>query len=179
MWRMYVWQASSDCSETRKAWRAKAQLELVHSVLWSLNKPSLASARYLLTFIDDFPRYTWVYFLKNKSHVLEKFKEYVVTMWPTYEMLKIRQWRRRCRQGFWKVLVMECISWQRSKPYTPQQNVVVERKNQTLVEIACRLFQAKGFSTKFWEESVYCSNYLLNLIPNKAMSVVDPVKKWS
>ena len=32
-------------------------------------------SRYLLTFIDDFSRYTWFLFLKKKSEVCEKFIE--------------------------------------------------------------------------------------------------------
>ena len=34
---------------------------------------SMNGSRYLLTFIDDFSRYTWVFFLKKKSEVCEKF----------------------------------------------------------------------------------------------------------
>lgn len=63
--------------EIGKAWRVNTQLELIHSDLCTLNHPSLVSARYLLAFIDDFPRYTWVYFLKNKGHVFEKLKEFM------------------------------------------------------------------------------------------------------
>jgi hypothetical protein len=59
-----------------KSWREKTKLELVHSDLYSLNKPSLVGAWYLLTLIDDLTKYTWVYFLKNKSCVFEKFKEF-------------------------------------------------------------------------------------------------------
>jgi hypothetical protein len=33
--------------------------------------PSLTSARYVLTFIDDFSRYTWVYLLKNKYYKMK------------------------------------------------------------------------------------------------------------
>jgi hypothetical protein len=40
--------------EIGKSWREKTQLELVHSDLCSMNKPFLAGARYVLTFIDDF-----------------------------------------------------------------------------------------------------------------------------
>ena len=32
-------------------------------------------SRYILTFIYDFSRYTWVFFIKKKSEVLEKFTE--------------------------------------------------------------------------------------------------------
>ena len=33
-------------------------------------------SRYFLTFIDDLSRFTWVYFLKKKSEVFEKFKDF-------------------------------------------------------------------------------------------------------
>ena len=52
----------------------KAPLEIVHSDLCGpMQTPSLASSHYMLTFIDDFTRKTWVYFLKYKSEVFEKF----------------------------------------------------------------------------------------------------------
>ena len=36
---------------------------------------SLNGYRYVLTFIDDFYRYTWAFFIKKKSKVLEKIIE--------------------------------------------------------------------------------------------------------
>ena len=36
---------------------------------------SMNGSRYVLTFIDDFLRYTWVFFIKEKSDLLEKFTE--------------------------------------------------------------------------------------------------------
>ena len=35
---------------------------------------SMSQAKYALTFLDEFSRYCWVYFLKNKSEVLGLFK---------------------------------------------------------------------------------------------------------
>ena len=58
------------------AWRAQNPLELVYSELCCINKPSLLGVRYVLTFIDDLSHYIWVYFLKDKSHVFEIFKEF-------------------------------------------------------------------------------------------------------
>jgi hypothetical protein len=40
-----------------------------------MNMPSLVGVRYVFDFIDELSRYTWVYFLKNKEHVFEKFRE--------------------------------------------------------------------------------------------------------
>ena len=47
--------------------------QLVHSDLCG---PLGMSSHYFLTFVDDFSRYTTVYFLKKKSKVLTYFKEY-------------------------------------------------------------------------------------------------------
>jgi hypothetical protein len=37
---------------------------------------SLGGAKYFVTFIDDFSRKIWVYFLKNKSDVFAIFKQF-------------------------------------------------------------------------------------------------------
>ena len=42
----------------------------------SLPTPSYGNSSYVLTFIDDFSRYYWVYFLKKKYEVFETFKVY-------------------------------------------------------------------------------------------------------
>ena len=48
-----------------KSIREKAPLEIVHSYLHGpMQTPSLAGSHYVLTFIDDYTRKTWVYFLK-------------------------------------------------------------------------------------------------------------------
>ena len=39
---------------------------------------SMSGSRYVLTFIDDFSRYTWFFFLKKISEVLERFTEFKV-----------------------------------------------------------------------------------------------------
>jgi len=37
---------------------------------------SIGGSCYFLTFIDDYSRKTWVYFLKQKSETFAKFKEF-------------------------------------------------------------------------------------------------------
>ena len=38
--------------------------------------PSLGKSVYYVSFIDDFSRNTWIYFLRKKSEVFDKFKEF-------------------------------------------------------------------------------------------------------
>ena len=51
--------------------------DIVHTdVFGPMQTRSLGGAFYILLFIDDCTRYTWVYFLKRKSDVFEYFKEF-------------------------------------------------------------------------------------------------------
>ncbi|GMP36892.1 hypothetical protein CsSME_00008847 [Camellia sinensis var. sinensis] len=57
--------------------RATKPLELVDTDVRGLLKPmSNGQNRYFLTFIDDYSRKTWVYFLKRKSEAFSIFKEF-------------------------------------------------------------------------------------------------------
>jgi hypothetical protein len=52
-------------------------LVLVHSdVFGPLIVSSLGGSMYYVSFIDGFYRKTWIHFLRNKSYIYEKFKEF-------------------------------------------------------------------------------------------------------
>ena len=58
------------------ATRAKGILELIHSdVFGPVLVPSLGKYVYYVSFINDFSRNTWIYFLQKKSTIFSKFKE--------------------------------------------------------------------------------------------------------
>ena len=55
--------------------RTSAPLEFIHSdVAGPFTHMSAIQAKYALTFIDEFSRYCWVYFLKHKSKFFGLFK---------------------------------------------------------------------------------------------------------
>jgi hypothetical protein len=45
-------------------------------VFGSVPVPSLGKSFYCVSFIDYFSRNTWIYFLRNKSEVFDRFKEF-------------------------------------------------------------------------------------------------------
>lgn len=52
-------------------------LQLIHTDLCGpMESSSLGGAKYYVTFIDDYSRKVYVYFMKNKSDTLEKFEEF-------------------------------------------------------------------------------------------------------
>ena len=61
--------------EKGKETRDTKTLGLVHcDAIGPLPTPSYGGSRYVLTFIDDFSRFCWVYFLKVKYEVFETLK---------------------------------------------------------------------------------------------------------
>ena len=55
--------------------RANKILELVHSdVFGPVSVPSLGKFVYYISFIDEFSRNTWIYFLRKKPEVFDRFK---------------------------------------------------------------------------------------------------------
>jgi hypothetical protein len=57
--------------------KAKGVLELIHSdVCGPMPSTSINEYVYYVSFIDDYSRKTWVYFLKPKDEVVSKFKEF-------------------------------------------------------------------------------------------------------
>ena len=57
--------------------KAKGILEVIHSdVRGPMSSNSFSGYVYYVSFIDDFSRKTWIYFLKRKDEVFIKFKEF-------------------------------------------------------------------------------------------------------
>ena len=50
-------------------------------------------------------------------------------------------------------------------PYSPQQNGVVERRNQTVIEMARCLLMSMAVPSYFWAKAVKTAVYLLNRVP--------------
>jgi hypothetical protein len=68
-----------DSFDKHASWHNSAPLQLVHSDLCGhLFSASFFVFNYFLTFIDDFSRRTWVYFVKLKSDVFDMFFSYKV-----------------------------------------------------------------------------------------------------
>jgi hypothetical protein len=65
-----------------------------------------------------------------------------------------------------------------SAPYNPQQNDVVERRNQTCVGMARALLKQRGMPAVFWGEAVVMAVYILNRSPTKALNGRTQYEAW-
>lgn len=55
----------------------KAPLDLIHiDLMGSTRTPSFSEYSYMLICIDNYSKYTWLYFVKQKSDVFSRFVEF-------------------------------------------------------------------------------------------------------
>jgi hypothetical protein len=54
----------------------KAPLELIFTDVWGPVCDSIGHFKYYISFIDDYRNFTWVYLLKHKFEVFQKFQDF-------------------------------------------------------------------------------------------------------
>ena len=136
-----------------------------------------------MTFIDDFSRRTWVYFLKNKSEAFDQFVEFKAQAEKEcghyIKVLRSDRGGEYTSNSFVNFCRKHGIKKELTASYTPQQNGVAERKNRTIVEMARSMMKEKSLPTEFWGEVVAIAVYLINRCPTKAVRDRIPMEAWS
>jgi hypothetical protein len=63
-------------------------------------------------------------------------------------------------------------------PYSPQQNGVVERRNQTVVGTARSMLKIANMLGRFWGEAVMTAMYVLNRSPTNSVEGKTMYEAW-
>jgi hypothetical protein len=142
-------------------------LELLHIDLFGpIAYISIGGSKYCLVIMDDYSRFTWVFFLQEKSQTQETLKGFL--RWAQNEFgLRIKKIRSDNGTEFKNsqiesFLEEEGIKHEFSSPYTPQQNGVVERKNRTLLDMTRTMLDEYKTLDRFWAEAVNTACYAIN-----------------
>jgi transposase InsO family protein len=164
--------------------QSKQHLELVHTHLCGpMQKNSTGGSVYFLTFIDDFRRKIWIYFLRHKCETFAKFKEFKVEAEKQSDkyvkVLRSDGGGEYSSKEFTNFCKSQGIIMKSTSRNTPQQNAVVERKNQTIMNMARSLLKEKCMSNIGWREALACSVYLLNSSPTTSLKMKVPQEAWS
>ena len=163
--------------------RAKKSLELVHSdVCGKISTPSLGGGIYFLTFIDDNTHYVWIYILKSKDQVFEKFLEWKALV-ENSSGRKLRTLRsdnggEYTSAEFTAYLMKEGVRHEFTVSKTPQQNGVAERMNRTLVETVRSMLSDANLPKRFWAETLSTAVYLRNCSPTTVVQGKTPFEAW-
>ena len=127
---------------------------------------SLGGKKYILVMVDDYSRYAWVAFLRNKSEAFINFKDIGLKIqnekWYPIERIRSDKGREFDNSDFLEFCHSLGIKHEFSAPSTPQQNRVVERKNCVLQEMARTMLNQHEPPTHFWVEAINTSCYTSN-----------------
>jgi hypothetical protein len=134
-----------------------------------------------MTLIDDCTRFCYIYLLKLKDEALHYFKIYKAEVKNELER-KIKHVRTdRGGEYFSNIFTLFCeehgIIHERTPPYSPQSNGVVERKNCTLINLVNVMLNTSGLSKKWWGEAILTACHVLNRVPIKNKEIT-PFEEW-
>ena len=133
-------------------------------------------------FIDDKTHYVWIYVIKHKHEVFQKFLEWksFVEKSSGCQVKKLRtdNGGEYTSTEFENYLRKEGIEHQYTIPKTPEQNGVSERMNRTLMEAVRSMLADSGLPQKFWAEALSTAAYLINRSPTRSLAGKTPFEAW-
>lgn len=156
-------------------------LELVHmDMCGPMLVASLSGNKYIFVIVDNYSRFTCVYFVKTKDEAYDQFIEYI----NKYEnklgkrIKKVRsdngtEFVNRRFQDFFRG---KGIEHQRTVPYNPQSNGIAERENRTLLDKARMMLIDANLPPMFWAEAVSIATYLKNVALTKGNADKTPIE---
>nr|GEV61216.1 hypothetical protein [Tanacetum cinerariifolium] len=135
------------------------KLYLLHMDLCgSMRIESVNRNKYILVIVDDYSRFTWVKFSRSKDEALDFIIKFL-KMIQVRLKVSVRHIRTDNRTEFVNQTLREYyeevgISHETSVVRSPQQNIVVERRNRTLIEATHTMLIYAQASLFLWAEAV-------------------------
>ena len=140
---------------------------------------SVGGYKYYVSFVDDFTKYTWIYFLHAKSDVESiflRFQKHVELLLGTKIKSVQSDWGgeyRRLHKYFLDHGIMHYISC----PHTHQQNGSAERKHRHIFETGLALLANASMPVKLWDDAFYTAVYLINRLPTRVIDNATPLER--
>ena len=146
---------------------SKRILHLLHMDLCGpVRVQSIGGKKYILVIVDDYSRYTWVKFLRNKSEtpavLIQFFKEIQLMLEISIKTIRSDNGTEFKNSIMDSVTESVGIQHQYSATRTPQQNGVVERRNRTLIEAARMMLAYSKLPMSLWAEAVSTACFTQN-----------------
>jgi len=140
---------------------------VIHVDVWGpYSLSSVHGHKYLLTIVDDYSRYTWVFPLKQKFEVVKILENFVIFIQTKFETT-ITVIRSDNETEFFmnNFFINKGIMHQTSCVNTPQQNSIVERKHSHLLNVARALMIQSHLPKIYWSYYVLHVAHIINMFP--------------
>lgn len=141
--------------------------EILHAdVCGPMEVSSVGGSRYILVIKDDFSKYRKVYFLKHKSEVPERIKQFInyaeIETNSKVKILRTDNGTEFLNKTLESFLSNKGIQHQTTVVYTPEQNGKIEREMRTIIEAARTMLIKSKLDKTLWAEAVNTAVYTLN-----------------
>lgn len=135
-----------------------------------------------LLLVDDFSRYMWLLLLRTKDQaaqaIIDVQARAEVESARKLNTLRTDHGGEFIAQAFAKHCAQQGVQRHLTVPYTPQQNGVVERRNQTVMVMARSMMKAKSLPGWFWREAVNTAVFILNRAPTRSVIAMTLYEAW-
>ncbi|KAJ3527698.1 hypothetical protein NMY22_g9685 [Coprinellus aureogranulatus] len=157
-----------------------APFELIHTDVGGPITPKSPSGfRYWIVFIDDYTRYPFIFFLRNKDEAKDVIHTFYTDV-RAYFRTHIGKFRMG--EGFYTsirsdnggeyigaeveaFLKSHGIFHEKTAPYTPEQNGLAERMNQSLRNSATAMLIDSGLPKTYWTEAMTMAAHIIARTP--------------
>ena len=154
---------------------------LVHSNVWKSPIVSVSGYKYYVLFTDDYTHFTWLFFMKNKSEVLNHFKNFLTYIKTQFSVV-LQQFQSdgggEYVSGPFKDLCSSLgIHHHLSYPHTPKKNGLAERKHRHITDMACTLLLTSHVPICHWVDAVSTAVHLINRLPSHVLQWSSPFSR--
>lgn len=146
------------------------------------NPRTHGGCRYFLLLVDDCTRYMWVVLLAGKGEAAASIQRVQAAAEAEcgrpLRVFRTDNGGEFTSLGFAHHCEEQSVQRQFMVPYSPQQNGVMECRNQMVITTARALLKQRKLSAEFWGEAVTTAVFLLNRAPTKSLAGMTPFEAW-
>nr|GFB76002.1 retrovirus-related Pol polyprotein from transposon TNT 1-94 [Tanacetum cinerariifolium] len=155
--------------KSKTAFALNKPLYLLHMDLCGpMRIQSINGKRYMLVVVDDYSRYTWVFFLHSKDEASEVIISFIkktqVNLQLQVQCVRTDNGTKFRNKTLAKFFDEVGITQQFFAARTQQQNGVVERRNRTFVEAARTMLTFSNLPSFLWAEAIATACFTKNCL---------------